>query len=490
MEKHQESITELAKRAVTDEYMLAEYATPEKVLEYLMDDSHFRTLANLLKETMIIAGVCPQGASLTQFINKFYAALSDVESLCSAEKPITKKTVSRWFDGTSKSIRNRDTAIKICFALQLDESQATTFLNKCGFNGFNVRIVEDVVYLYCLVKKKPMSTAKGLLNAYEAFSGAVEQDPSIQEAGEVHSGHTTVQLQNWLNDFFCETIWSTDEDFLCSFLIPNKPKFIAYSATLQKEYYLLKNTVFLNVLYDRIGEEGETISHGVFEQTDIPMTEKVVAVFSRYNGKLLSSAKERCNNDVANVVKAISEIQAICANDLTLNELSHLSAFLNEIITDEGFLKYVIESYKSAGNRLRRKTDSLLADSIMKEFPGKDSFATFENAPQVGAYGLTVRKAMVLMYFFAFAYEYTRELVSEYASPMFENCSFDCFYDSLNLLLRKCQLAPLYYANHFDWLVLRCVREFECVDPLEKDQVPLKFMSDILALSFLDERPT
>ena len=53
MNEH-ESITELSYRALTDAELLAtKYLTIEEVIDYLKDDSNFKSLAEQLKETMI-----------------------------------------------------------------------------------------------------------------------------------------------------------------------------------------------------------------------------------------------------------------------------------------------------------------------------------------------------------------------------------------------------------------------------------------------------
>ena len=163
--------------------------------------------------------------------------------------------------------------------------------------------------------------------------------------------------------------------------------------------------------------------------------------------------------------------------------------FCLDIMKTEGFLKHVIDSITSDSLRIRKYTDSSLKESVMKEFPDDKSFANYEKDPRVIDKGMTIRKAIILMYYIAYAYEFSTSLYSEdftYDSELFGDLGFSEFIDGLNQTLTSCRLASLYPANQFDWLILRSIREFEVSDYSDEKDNPLAFFNDVLAYSFGD----
>lgn len=68
----------------------------------------------------------------------------------------------------------------------------------------------------------------------------------------------------------------------------------------------------------------------------------------------------------------------------------------------------------------------------------------------------------------------------EIASP------YKVFYDDTNSLLNSCGMAPLYPANSFDWLILKCVLRLErsLMDGPEDAADPIAFFNDVIADAF------
>lgn len=117
------------------------------------------------------------------FIRPLYTLLNKQEKECSED--LRRKTewrdekIAEWlvdkprtqFDkkesNTSQSIRSKEDAISICFALGLDYSETQEFFNKIGMTVLNIRNAEDAVYIYCLMKHRPLSVARKLIELYE-----------------------------------------------------------------------------------------------------------------------------------------------------------------------------------------------------------------------------------------------------------------------------------------------------------------------------------
>jgi hypothetical protein len=75
------------------------------------------------------------------------------------------KEAEAWLSG--KKPLKRESAIKLCFALQLNNEEAGHFLWKvCKLNGFSVRSAEEVIYCYCLANGKSYGYAKGIITEF------------------------------------------------------------------------------------------------------------------------------------------------------------------------------------------------------------------------------------------------------------------------------------------------------------------------------------
>ena len=483
------NITQMALRAATDEELLYEkYSTADAVLDYLLEESNFKSLADVLKETMVKAGLCEEDISPSKFVEILHKCIKVQDEECGLSETISRKTVNRWLTGATKSIRDRDDAIKICFALKLNLELTTNLLCKCGFSVLNVRSAKDATYLYCILNNRPWNAANHILESYCTSSS--EEDTKVVRSQNDHSGSTTILMENQL---FANSDWENDDEFLNTFLIPNKSKFIGYAKTALNEYYTLKNKLYLLVfMYTAHDEE-----HLIFEryediendisQKDIPVSLAVRSALRKSSNSslLLYPAFSLLKEDLRNTMKALDEVLKIADSNTDIESQIQISDFLNDIMKTEGFLKYTIECIRGKDGRIRKYSDSELKDSVMKEFPDDHSFANFEKDPSRISQGMAVRKALILMYYMAYSFEYSSYLTDyEYTSDLFGEMGFSEFIEGLNKILSNCKLAPLYPANQFDWLILRSIREFEVSENLEDNDSPLDFFNEVISFSF------
>ena len=511
------SVTQLAYRVI--EELEAQCLTPEQTLEFLMNKDNFKNLSALLKETMVKAGICNETDPQSRFAKELNSRLTEQDAECGKTAKRSDAAAKRWISGYTKSIRDPQDAVEVCFALGLDAEQAQDFLRKAGFNGFNVRDAEDAVYLYCLLNHRPLSAAKAIIERYSQAAEAAEPEEQPQNA---HSGHTTSILKDRILGS-----WEDDEAFLSTFLIPNRSSFLGFSFRAIKAYYVLKNNLFITVLADMLSDEEhlekermlynkdkETAeSNPGIGENEIPVTLAVHSAFEKLDcSSLLYHIGQALSGHAVTTKEALIQVRELTVNhsgdivaDIAVQK--EIALFLNDVIKTEGLLKAVVCSIRSQGGRIRKYRDSDLRDTVMKEFPDDHTFANFENDPSVIYHGAATRKAIILMYFLHYAYElpvylndvtyisktfddlaYTLDLQDNGSGfEEFRQMSFEAFINSLNIILDYCQLPRLYPANQFDWLILRSIREIENSDSLEEGESSLSFFNEVLSYSFGDD---
>ena len=488
-----------------DDLVTTEYLTPGECFEYLADDSNFKSLSDVLTEAMIKNGLCSIDDPVTNKIDILYKLLHEQAIQCPVLEENNKTLrlrIRRWFSGEIKSIRTRFDAIAICFALKLTLKSSTDLLNKIGFNGFNVRNAEDATYMYCILNNRPLSVALDILNKFQESTGIKTYSPDL--APNDHSGNTTILLKRSITENFTK---ENDDEFLNSYLISNKEKFIGYVSTEVNEYYKIKNRLMLTVLTDTFKSTVYLLSERIGD-AEKTLNQKEINLFLSFRSALrkcsdpshvLKKANDILMENMSNSIEVILEIAKIADEHIDLNSQKQISVFLNDVIKMEGFLKYVISSIRSTPTesnsntsgavspvRLRKYSESVLKESVMKEFPTDRTFMKFERDPAETGNSLNTRKAIILMYYIAYAYEFTAGLSDPlYTSPMFGDImGFYEFVESLDNILLKCNLATLYPANQFDWLIMRSIRDLEINDPTEDGDTPIAFFNTVLAFSF------
>lgn len=578
---------------------------PETILDYLMDEDNFRKLSDVLKEAMAAAGIPkdtkkringystvneflstarenrddkatlsksgdPDMLSDTDdtdlFINPLLALLSKQDSECDVlkrRKPWNRPTVRRWFSGEAASIRDRDDAIAVCFALGMNYKDARSFLNRCGHAVFNVRVPEDAVYIYCLVNHRPLSAAGKLIFAFYLGNNDPENDapdnndlqnddlkndkpndktkndkpenidpendkpesPIVSgSSGKPRRGDTTALLAKQITS---GSSWENDSDFLRTFLVPHTSDFISYSRNALHEYYKLRNHLYLSALKVLVKEE-ETGNNGGFHQREIqkyihsvnkqvPVTVPIESVqttqdfingLKKYSSDsvLLSKAQDMLDVRVIRISPGWKEEDFKTVNN-SAEVIDFIMANIDDASDDESgqtavsdFLSETVGAYKmlsvylpgtvygdrKAGEKDNRQSSygqSVLKDTVLRSFPHRTFFSEFEKNPEKLVHTMTIRKAVILLYYMDYAQEMMREMASPSAS--FESeFGFESFIEKMNSILGKCQLGKLYPANQFDWLIVECVRKLEiCFD--EDDMVnPMSFLDNVIELSF------
>ena len=513
-------VTYLAYQAIRDDdLILDKYADPEEVLNYLQEGGHFKTLSEQLKDTMVSAGICEKGAEARTFVEALYSRLAAQDERIGRTEKRPRNNVRRWLNGQFRYIRQRKDLIEICFALELTLPQAAELLNKCGFNSLNVRRADDAVYMYCLQKKKPYETALSLLHAFES-AAPEERDGGADGTEPRHSGHTTVLMEDLLMN---GGVWANEQSFLNGFLLPNRKKFIAYSVTARQEYIRLKNRLYGIAIQKWLQEEGPAVREKLLDDrlrerhyqkygerlpAAVPAAE--VGVTFGLKTALQKAAEEgglwrtlsdslrlrtetgdgnspRAENNAAEVFAALQQELTERWEDSAFQEA--VSRVFSDLLSADKVLFQVLPSIIGGDDsRKRAYGASSLGDTVLRKFPHRQTFTDFERNPGEMGMDASVRKAVILMYYISYAYEYRRYMDDySYQSSLFGEMGFSEFMEGLNGLLNRCRLSPLYPANQFDWLILRSIREFEIADPEEETDDPVAFLNEVLDFSFGEE---
>ena len=527
------SITETAwQRIYDDQNMESMYSNPNKILYYLHDNSNFRSLSSVIKDTMIDAGVCDSTSDNSLFKKILTDLLFQTESECTANanKDSIRKKVSRWIDGTTKSIERVESALKICFALNLSLKETNRFLNRAGFCSLSVRKAEDAIFFYCLLQnergnRKSFADAGRLIERFyaEKFQGGEIDISKFKEYINDPNG-TTIVLENSLED----VDWETDDEFIRSYMLRYKDCFINYSKHALFDFYKAKNLLFITSLLYRIcNSESESIRNAkslwhINPETRIKRDECPVQFALR---SALDRSEDREVSDQACVflceTKAklkFADIDSldIYDNDGVFDEIENET--YNALLKVKEFvfnLTYSPESIKSqtvisrflldisSPKDLYKTTLSVLVNngemhsfksflSVRGNLINDEAIAGHENNPYLRTDRNTLdsnRKMIILTYYLLFSFDLFRlkngsdNRMNEDKLSVFSNISFAGFIEVVNHILKINSYSPLYPPNQFDCFILMSVRNIEISGYYDEcPESPFEFINEIFKL--------
>lgn len=149
-------------------------------------------------------------------------------------------------------------------------------------------------------------------------------------------------------------------------------------------------------------------------------------------------------------------------------------------------ISQAIREYQDAKGfgRIRAYRDSSLSKTVLDDFPNKSTLSNVEIDPSVMYQSQSIRKTIMLMVYMIYAYENhisTEVKNSELSNSvsiderdieliqqdkdlsylfMFGGINFKEFLKRMDTVLNECHLPLLYFANQFDYLIIRSAREF------------------------------
>ncbi len=459
------NITELARRELEEE--LDRYETPQECLEYLLDGSHFKSISKELVEILQnICGLTDRSTDeMIQFVAERILELENPEGFTKEALRNKKKVVARWFN--KNVVPDRESAIKICFALKLDYEKTKEFLRKgCKSYAFNVRNAEDAVYMYCLMKGRTYAEAQELLDRYYNAE-APEIIPAVAAAP---SGSSTTQilLREIKDGCMDESALESDDSFLNNILIRNKNRFTGYAKTATKIYFEQKRSLQERLIRNSISEAVNGIA--VADNVDDDLSnEDYNAVIYRLLNTLnafspdhdefspLLSLLETDNTTAAQVWNDIMELfdqdafKDPCDKGAFLDKMMPIDAMLREVMHDLPYDRW------KADRDFASYTRSSLSD-LVQGLTIKRGYEAFEQDPQKNTFTTSTRKIIMLMFYLNYIDGWTPD-------TDYDEKNYDLFFNELTEILDECQFASLYHADPFDWLMLRSVIGIERYEP-------------------------
>lgn len=530
------SVTFRAYESLRDDNLIREkYATPDDVLDHLTGKEDFKSLSDNIKEVMIKSGLCSDKSTRNDFIDILYDRFHQLETEIPDTMPdlsgvsiynenhvkgiykktnIARETVKRWIDGSTQKTNDYNVLLKICFALELELPATTEFLNKNGFNGFNIRNPLDAIFIYCSLNKRPYVTALELFLKY--LSAPVTMKKDIDSERPYDSHDTTQQLED---SILKNSDWESDEKFLSTFLIPHKQMFTEYSKTAYAEYEKVKNPFYLTAVKIYLEKEAEAVSRkyrndykrkaykrkygellpAEVKKSEIKITGKMkrALLHHEWNNEFIkkmagsvkigiesnSTGHTTVNNNLSSLLDELGAYMKENRNNAKIQ--FEISQFLSYIMSGDDCLFEMLPAV--IGDNMRKKSfkNSDLSETVLYLFPHRQTMAEYESRPASVGNGVYTRKALILMYYFAFAYEFSaKKPGTTYFADILSEYDFSTFIEEVNAVLTHCRFAPLYPGNRFDWLILRSVRQFEIYDPYEDLTDCISFFNDVLEASF------
>lgn len=88
------------------------------------------------------------------------------------------------------------------------------------------------------------------------------------------------------------------------------------------------------------------------------------------------------------------------------------------------------------------------------------------------------RKIIILLFHYIFLYENFNDNTNSF------EMNFEDFYNELNAILQSCGLENLYYADPFDWLVMKSMKNAIAHIEGEETDFPVELINEVLELSF------
>jgi hypothetical protein len=270
--------------------------------------------------------------------------------------PENTANLSNWLKpGKVKSI-NRNSAIRIAFALQMTYEKAEKFLKKCWHDGFYMRDVRDVIYVHGLQNGWNYEMAAEMAEGFSYLdrgnpdpegSGSVQGKVTEYLSAQVSSAHTQEELAEIIRE---------NEQFFGSFHRKAYNRFMELWDQLKQEWDELAD----------IDYENDKLRGQAYTRDVIPMEE-----LCRVIVKGIPEMRERGPNTIIRRLitdhipgrTGIDEITKKSKRDGKIIEVDRKLLMLAWLASKEGF----IEKYKKSGNaEVDFKEHMLVLNDLLK----------------------------------------------------------------------------------------------------------------------------
>lgn len=467
------TVTQLVCSIMENEEYFDEITDPEDAIQALASDEFFQNPSNRLRDVLGELGY-PDPDTV---IEKLLQLEEEIDpSITEETLDNKKKMIKRWFNNNKSP--NRENAIKLCFALSLNADQsARLFSEGIGCPFFNVRNLDEAIFLYALLKKKTFVDAFAMKEQYyilceQYHNTDAEPAPLTVQKPTHQTGETTYYLRTEIKD----GSWDSDEEFLHEFLLPNRELFTSYSKTFFREY-------------TRINAE---LSRKIVDKEPEKHMKRILKYIENHPENKYLSQKG-------------AEIKAI---QKTKNPNEFWEKYSDDFFALAPEFRLPIGSIWEALNLPQKKSgDSMLSltpASALKNFPHRQYVQEIEKTLQNINQGkrperpnqvmsLKYRKILLTLFYFNYIFDWIlddgEEVYKTFAD--YGNYKVGFLYEVTDLLYR-CNMTLLCKKDRFDWLIMKSIRECEneivisdCSEVSEID-VAGNYLSEILELSYSD----
>jgi hypothetical protein len=465
------SKTQMALAAILNE----EYFTPEESLEYLQSGDHFMTFSEELTRRL----GKPGNESSSEETYKAIVKILHKNNLA----PSRDTYIRKWLFGDS--VPDREYAVKLCFALGLNELESVEFLRKaCKYNGFNFRDAKEIIYYYCLKYGKTYEHALGIIARYDSAPCDEENTPSDEKSTRV------------IRDVFTSMLMEDEEAFVGS-LCDNKANFFGYSLTAYKKYLELKRRLIVKIVLSHLNS---AYLHDFQDDVYIALIhllsglakgdsdfiselrgfkaagpkQDMKLLWNSLTKKIDSKCEQRPLKWVheKNVNGRVSKTaEETLTQDQFFQKLVPNDMLLQLIYLDIPFVKKTAVNKKSQKETVYNDFLALQDETLKKALEGTtyaQYFSEMDNNPK------KIKRAVLVLLFFA---DYFCDFDPDIDPP--DNMdTYENFYVGLDKMLDECGMARIYQANQLDWLILKSVKAVE-----NKDD-PMLFFNEVLKASY------
>jgi len=482
------TITQKAQDALRNQ---DDYVSPEESLKYLNTPQNFQSFARYMERFIKNANIDIGSSNLGDYLSKIVLALAPTsETERRGIKRYFKTAFKTDVQGNSPKMDPipRKTALKLCFALNLNVDESQELLRKaCNTYGFNVRDAYEATCFYCILTSQNYSTVERLLEQYNHAS--VDEKVSQKFFGT----ETMNAVLSGLN-------WESNEHFLNDFLIPNKVNFSQYSKTTAQKYVQLRCSLCEQIIQWNLASYEDRNDMEKAESDEL-----FRAVKKQINVLVIEDPDfADCAAEFSDITKAEDVLPKIEARlrvkyPASTQGVDRYSKLINESVSSRQLVQhtlwgipFIFKSKPESGEVSKQGDFSPNGKSILNSsplmdcFPGRAPFDTLDASPLEASKTLTARKIIILLYFMdTFFDTLCSEINYSKASvnPELAERQYNNFYTGLCNTLASCSMAYIYPADPFDWLILKSARALTQAD---KDSNPIEYFNDILRLSFTE----
>lgn len=152
----EQQYTKISERAW--EKLAGQGMTPDEAIRYFSSELRPRTFGNVLKDLMEKKHVRQE-----QLLNRLLQMRTQIQ------KDSLRKRIQVWLNGGRPS--EREEWFQLCYALDLNETEAREFLCHCQEGGFHLREPREAGYLYCLRSGKTYQESRAFLDGIAGIDG-------------------------------------------------------------------------------------------------------------------------------------------------------------------------------------------------------------------------------------------------------------------------------------------------------------------------------